>query len=211
MILPLPGEESELWNSFAPKLRAQIRRPQRENPQVYFNESTALDEFYSVFSRNMRDLGTPVYSKSFFCSILDYFTKQSHIIVIKLDHRPVAAAFLLGHGDTLEIPWASTIREVNHYSINMLLYWEVLRFAIKKRYVYFDFGRSSKGTGTYRFKQQWGAQPKPLYWHYWLKNGGDLPSLNPSNPKYALMINIWKRLPIPITNLIGPMVVKNLP
>lgn len=211
MILPLPREEDALWQSFTPKLRAQIRRPQRENPQVLFGHSELLEDFYHVFARNMRDLGTPVYGQSLFRNILQSFPEQSRIVVIRLSKRPVAAAFLIGQGNTLEIPWASTVREVNKLSMNMLMYWEILRFAINNNYGYFDFGRSSNATGTFRFKQQWGAKPKPLYWHYWLANDNDMPSLNPNNPKFALMIAAWKWLPIPLTKWIGPMIVKNLP
>ncbi len=111
----------------------------------------------------------------------------------------------------MEIPLASTIRDVNHLSMNMFLYWEVLKFAIKQNYSQFDFGRSSKNVGTYRFKQQWGAQPKQLYWHYWLGQSETPPSLNPSNPKYALIISVWKRLPVALANLLGPAIVKNIP
>jgi len=211
MILRLPNTADALWESFSPKLRAQIRRPQRENPQILCGREELLDDFYHVFSRNMRDLGTPVYGKAFFANILKTFPEQSQIIVIRLENRPIATGFLLGDGDTLEIPWASTIRDVNHLSINMLLYWEVLRFAMVYQYRYFDFGRSSKNSGTLKFKRQWGAQAKQLYWHYWLDKNVEIPSLNPNNPKYALVIAAWKRLPISVTQLLGPMIVKNLP
>lgn len=211
MILALPDNGEALWQGFSSKLRAQIKRPQRENPRTVIGGLELLDDFYRVFSRNMRDLGTPVYTKAFFAEILRCFPSQSRLIVVYLSKRPVAAAFLLGFKERLEIPWASTISDVNHLSINMLLYWEVLQFAIRTGYRFFDFGRSSKDAGTYRFKKQWGAEPMALYWHYWLKPGQQLPSLNPSNPKYALMINIWKRLPLPLTRLIGPHIVKNLP
>jgi hypothetical protein len=93
----------------------------------------------------------------------------------------------------------------------MLLYWEVLKYAIDKHYTQFDFGRSSKDAGTYRFKQQWGAQPRQLYWHYWLKDGITLPALNPENPKYALAIKTWRQLPLSITIWLGPLIVRNLP
>jgi len=211
MILWLPGSHDELWQAFTPKLRAQIRRPQREKPQILRGGKEYLDDFYAVFTRNMRDLGTPVYSRSFFRNILDSFPEAGRIIVILLDNRPVAAGFLIGHRDTLEIPWASTIRDVNHLSINMLLYWEVLKYAIDKNFRQFDFGRSSRNSGTYRFKQQWGAQPKQLYWHYWLQEGSELPALNPDNPRYALAINVWQKLPLFITNALGPLIVRNLP
>ena len=211
MILHLPDNQDELWQSFTPKLRAQIRRPQREKPQVLMGGVEYLDDFYAVFSRNMRDLGTPVYSRTFFRNILDSFPDTSQLIVVRLADRPVAAAFLIGHRDTLEIPWASTLSDVNRLSINMLLYWEILKYAIKQGYRNFDFGRSSKDSGTYRFKQQWGAQPRPLYWHYWQASGDTLPSLNPDNPRYALAIKVWQRLPLRVTTALGPLIVKNLP
>ena len=95
--------------------------------------------------------------------------------------------------------------------MNMLLYWRVLKFAIENKYRYFDFGRSSKDSGTYRFKQQWGAKPKQCYWHYWLKDNTELPSLNPNNSKYKLIISLWKKTQYYVTKHIGPSIVKNLP
>jgi len=211
MVLALPDSEQTLWQNFTPKLRAQIRRPQREPCQVFIGGQENLNDFYAVYSRNMRDLGSPVQSKQFIRNILQQFPQNSWLIVIKLEQRPVAAGFLLGFKHTMEIPLASTIRDVNPLSINMLLYWEVLKFAIKQNYSLFDFGRSSKNAGTYRFKQQWGAQPKQLYWHYCLGQSQAPPSLNPFNPKYAAIIKIWKRLPLPIANFLGPAIVKNIP
>lgn len=211
MILSLPDKKDTLWNSFSSKLRSQIRRTQRENTTIEIGGADCLDSFYSVFAQNMRDLGTPVYGKLFFSTILQRFSNHSNIVIVRLENRPVAAAFLLGHRDTLEIPWASTIKEVNHLSLNMLLYWEVLQFAIENHFRYFDFGRSSKDSGTFHFKQQWGAKPKQCYWHYWLPENVEMPKLNPDNPKYSLAISIWKKLPIFLTKLLGPYIVRNLP
>lgn len=211
MVISLPGSEDVLWNSFTAKLRAQIKRPQQLMPKVLIGGKEHLADFYKVYARNMRDLGSPGHSKCFVENILDCFPGNSWIIVIRLNNKPVSAGLLLGHGDTLEIPLASTIRKANIHSVNMLLYWEVLKLAIKQDYTHFDFGRSGKNAGTYRFKRQWGAQPKQLYWHYWLAATNDIPSLNPDNPKYALAIHIWKRLPLIITNWLGPLIVKNLP
>jgi FemAB-related protein (PEP-CTERM system-associated) len=211
MILSLPDTHDALWHSFSSKLRSQIRRARREDTVIDIGGADCLDDFYTVFAHNMRDLGTPVYGKTFFSTILQRFSEHSRIVIVRLNNRPVAAAFLLGHRDTLEIPWASTIKQVNHLSLNMLLYWEVLKFAIENKYRYFDFGRSSKDSGTYRFKQQWGAKPKPCFWHYWLNNNTEIPSLNPSNPKYKLLISLWKKTPVWITKYIGPGIVKNLP
>ncbi len=211
MVLALPETQDTLWQGFTSKLRAQIRRAQREQAQVLIGGKEYLNDFYTVYSRNMRDLGSPVQSKYFINNILSQLPDNSWLIIIKLNQRPVAAGLLLGSGESMEIPLASTIRDVNHLSMNMFLYWEVLKFAIKQNYSQFDFGRSSKNVGTYRFKQQWGARPKQLYWHYWLGNSESPPSLNPSNPKYALIIKVWKSLPVILANLLGPAIVKNLP
>ncbi|MDH5611255.1 MAG: FemAB family PEP-CTERM system-associated protein [Gammaproteobacteria bacterium] len=211
MILALPNSEEALWASFTAKLRAQIKRPQQLTPKVLIGGKKYLDDFYKVYSRNMRDLGSPAHSKQLIENILTSFPDNSHIIVIRLNNKPVSAGLLLCHGNGMEIPLASTIRDYNQHSMNMLLYWEVLKFTVNQGYNHFDFGRSSKNTGTYLFKRQWGAQPKQLYWHYWLGNTNQLPSLNPSNPKYALIVNIWKRLPVKLAQWLGPFIVKNIP
>ncbi len=160
----------------------------------------------------MRDLGTPVYPKKFFNNILKEFPETTWICTIYTkDEQPVASGVLVGFKEMLEIPWASSLRNYNNYSPNMLLYWGVLKFACEKGYKVFDFGRSTPNEGTYKFKEQWGAKPLQLYWHYWLKNGGHLPELNPKNPKYQIAIKIWQTLPVGLTRLIGPAIVKNIP
>ena len=111
----------------------------------------------------------------------------------------------------MEIPWASSIREFNRLGVNMLLYWEALRLSIERGCRMFDFGRSTRDGGTYRFKAQWGAAPRPLHWHYWLRRDGELPGLTPSNPKYRLAIAAWQRLPVWVSRLVGPSIVKYLP
>lgn len=211
MVLKLPDSVERLNKQIGAKLRAQIKRAQRENPEVLTGGAELLDDFYTVFAINMRDLGTPVYSKEFFRKMLQAFPDESRLIVLRHEGKPVSTAFLLAFRQGVEIPWASTLRYVNKFSMNMLLYWEVLQYAIERKADHFDFGRSSRDAGTYKFKKQWGAQEVPLYWHYWLKDGRELPRLNPDNPKYRLAINVWRRLPVELTKLIGPPIVKNLP
>lgn len=211
MVLQLPDSHETLWKQFTPKLRSQIRRPQRENPHVYFGREEYLDDFYRVYTRNMRDLGSPAHSKKLIRNVLHYLPDDSWLIMIHLNNQPVAAGLLLQHDHNMDIPLASTIRDVNPLGVNMLMYWEILKFSIDRGCTQFDFGRSSRDAGTYRFKLQWGARPKQLYLHYWLNDVNEIPSLNPSNPKYAALINIWKRLPVELTKWIGPRVVKNLP
>lgn len=210
MIRRLPASMTALEQELGAKLRAQIRRAEREGPQVRIGREELLHDFYQVFARNMRDLGTPVYSRSFFAGALAAWP-DSRLICVSLAGRPVGCGFLLGYRETLEIPWASTLRDYNALGINMLMYARVLQWAIEHDYRYFDFGRSSPDSGTYRFKKQWGAEPLAHHWQYWLPEGERLPELNPDNPKYRLLISVWQRLPVALTRLIGPPIVRNLP
>jgi FemAB-related protein (PEP-CTERM system-associated) len=209
--LGLPSSADRLWQGFSPKLRSQIKRAQREPVTVTIGGDGEMDGFYEVFARNMRDLGTPVYSRRFFESILRELPGSTWICSVRIGERPVAAGFLLGFGGTLEIPWASSLREFNRFSPNMLLYWAILQFACEHGFAVFDFGRSSPDSGPYRFKLQWGAEPVPLYWHYWVQGGGPLPDLTPRNPKLQLAVRVWRHLPLALTKLVGPAIVKNLP
>ena len=211
MLLQLPDDEETLWSALGSKLRAQVKRPIREGAKNRIGHVELLDDFYFVFSRNMRDLGTPVYSKKWFLYLLEAFPKETYLAVVYLDNKPAAAGFLIQHGGQMEIPWASSLREYNRLGVNMMLYWEALKCSISKSCTMFDFGRSSKDANTYRFKKQWGSEPHQLYWYNWTSNGDPMPQLDPSNSKYAKAIEIWKKLPVPIANFFGPGIVRYLP
>ncbi len=211
MLLELAASPDEQFASFGSKLRAQIRRPEKEGATTRLGGAELVPDFYRVFARNMRDLGTPVYARSLFSRIARAMPAQTRIAVVYLAGQPVAAGFTLRHGDRMEIPWASSLREFNRVGVNMQLYWHILKHAIESGVRQFDFGRSSVDAGTYKFKAQWGAKPRQLYWHYWLKDGQPMPNLTPTSPKYALAIRAWQRLPVPIANIIGPRIVRWLP
>ena len=211
MRLALPSDYEALLKAFPSKLRSQIRRAQKEGMDVRIGGEELLEDYYQVFARCMRDLGTPVYEKMFFQSIVEAFPKEARLCVVSLKGRPLASGFLYGFRSTLEIPWAASDKRFSRLAPNMLLYSAVLEFACREGFKEFDFGRSSVDSGTYRFKQQWGAHPRQLYWYYWLAAGQSLPELNPDNPKFKAAISIWQHLPLPVANLIGPHIVKYLP
>ncbi len=211
MQLTLPETAKDLWKSFKPKLRAQIKRPQKEGAECIDGGIELLNSFYKVFSQNMRDLGTPVFPKALFGQMCERFPASTRIFVVNLRGQPVAAGITIGYRQMLEIPSASSLREFNRYSVNMLLYWSVLKYAIGKGYRQFDFGRSTVDAGTYRFKKQWGAVPKQLMWHYSLAEGVGIPVLNPANPRFKLATALWRRMPLWAANSLGPHIVRNLP
>ncbi len=211
MRLELPDHFAMLSNRFPSKLRSQIRRAQKEGMSAHTGGREILDDLHRVFSRNMRDLGIPVYGRSFFETMLRVFPKETRIVIVYLSSKPLAAAFLYGFRTLLEIPWASSDRRYNHLAPNMLLYNVALEYACREGFRVFDFGRSSKDSGTLKFKKQWGGHEKQLYWYYDLPEGEPLPNLNPSSKKFGTVISVWKKIPVTLTNIIGPSIVKNLP
>jgi len=211
MRVHLPSSPDELWKSFSSKLRSQIKVPQKNGMRAKIGGIEELDNFYEVFSINMSHLGTPVYPKRFFRNILENFPTCTWICTVFSGNDPVASGFLAGFKNVLEIPWASSLRKYNRFSPNMLLYWTVLQLACEKGFTVFDFGRSTPEEGTFKFKEQWGATPSPMRWHYWLRSGDKIPEITPRNPKYRMAIELWKTLPVPVTRFLGPHIVKNIP
>ncbi|HEY6529244.1 MAG TPA: FemAB family XrtA/PEP-CTERM system-associated protein [Cellvibrionaceae bacterium] len=211
LILGLPASQSLLEQQLGAKVRAQYKKAFEHSPRFSVGKKELLDQFYTVFAQNMRDLGTPVYSKGWFARLLEEPSLNCHIALVHMYGKPVSAGFLIGHGNMLEIPWASTIRQANSWNANMWMYRQILGYAIEQGYHFFDFGRSTIDAGTFKFKRQWGAEPFTHYWYYLLPEGGQMPGLNPDNPKYKLVINIWKKLPVWLTKIIGPAIVANIP
>jgi serine/alanine adding enzyme len=211
MIRPLPGSTEALGKELGSKLRSQVRRLDRENPQIMKGGVELLDDFYSVFANNMRELGTPVYSRQFFRLILQRFAGTTEIVCVRVGAKAVAACILFHSPQGTEIPWASCLASAKPLGANMRLYWEALGSAIARGSAQFDFGRSTVDAGTHRFKLQWGAKPRQQYWHYWMAPGRSMPQLHHGNPKLAAAIAVWQRMPLWLCNWIGPRIVRNLP
>ena len=170
-----------------------------------------LDAFYDVFAHNMRDLGTPVYGVNFFREVLSTFADRARVLCVRHEGRPVAASIVHWTDRRIEVPWASALRDYNPLCANVLLYWNMLRFAIERRLTLFDFGRSTPDQGTFNFKKQWGATPRPLVWEYWIAEGHQIPDMSPTSARFDLAVRTWRRLPTRVTTTLGPHIVRNIP
>lgn len=210
MMLELPPDADLLWKDLKAKVRNQVRKAFKEELSVISGKEELLEDFFSIYTRNMRDLGSPSHRKRFFQYICESFPEAVRIFCIRLQQRPLASGFTLASRDTLTIPWASALREHNSKCPNMLLYWSILKYACEHGFRRFCFGRSTPGEGTYLFKRQWGAYPVQLYWHYWLPEGKPLPNLSFNNSRYGLPVKVWKNLPVSVTRKLGPHVIQNL-
>lgn len=210
MRLPLPASAGELHQSLKSKLRSQIKKADEYGLTVHWGGQELLAEFYFVFARNMRDLGTPVFSQRIFTSVLEAFVGDAELCVVRQGTTPVAAALLVHAGNVSEVPSASSLREYNRTNANMLMYWQLLQRAIERRSSIFDFGRSSEGSGTYKFKAQWGAAAHPAEWQYYVRKGS-VEDMRPESEGNQRLIRIWQRLPVWFTRIAGPPIVRGIP
>jgi FemAB-related protein (PEP-CTERM system-associated) len=211
MVLPLASTPDQQFAQLDRKVRNQVRKAQKSSISMTSGGLELLDAFYDVFATNMRDLGTPVYTKAFFREVLTAFAADARVFCANLENQTIAASIVLRNRDRMEVPWASALAQFNSLAPNMLLYWEMLRTAVEQGCTHFDFGRCTPDAGTYRFKAQWGAVPHELCWEYWLANGQSLPNLSPDNARFATAIAVWRKLPVNVTKIVGPWVVRNIP
>ncbi len=210
MLFNLPQSSELLWDSFKSKLRSQIRRAEKNDLVFKWGGASDVPEFYSVFSRNMRDLGSPVHSREWFHSILRYYDVNARMGMVYHNKQLVGTGIILTVNNLISIPWASTLREYNKLSPNMFLYWNFLKFAADNGYARFDFGRSTPNEGTYKFKAQWGAEPVPLCWQFITGNNEYVDTSSAPSSKREHAARLWQSLPLGIANCIGPAIRKHI-
>ena len=203
LTIPLTPGPRRMMTAFPAKLRSQVNKGIKNGLTCDIGGPRLLPAFYKVFTRNMRDLGSPVHALSFFKAIFAVFPGQAFISVVYHKKRPAAAGFVFRFKNRLVNPWASSLREFRSLNTNMLMYWQMIRLACSLNLDIFDMGRSSKGASTFRFKQQWGPKQTPLSWYTWV---GD----RYNAPGETLSINAWQRLPLWSANLAGPLVRKHI-
>ena len=210
MRLTLPSCKDKLWKSYDTKVRNQVRKGEKNDLTVTWGGHDMLDDFYLVLSQNMRDLGTPVYSSSFFAAILNAFADDAEFCIVSAGMKPIACALLLHGKGVSEVPTASSLREFNSTCANMLMYRHLIDRAVERGQRVFDFGRSTREGSTFKFKKQWGAEARPATWQYHLRSG-ELNEMRPENPRYQRMIKLWQKLPVRVTQYIGPSIVRGIP
>jgi len=214
MILELPESSDILLASFKAKLRSQIKKSIRNGLTAELGKNDQLiDDFYEVFTCNMRDLGSPTHSKRWFSEIKNNYGEDMIVSVIKHEGQPIGAGIVLFKGSMASIPWASTKREFNHLAPNMLLYWSLLEYSTDNGYKFFDFGRSSYQEGTFKFKKQWGAKPLLLMWEKFQIRGNEYISESSKNITQKskirpLIETVWKNMPQSLTITLGSKIRK---
>jgi FemAB-related protein (PEP-CTERM system-associated) len=201
MWLELGTSEESLWRGLPSERRNRIRKAQRSGLQASVCGSEGLEEFYAVFARNMRDLGSPVHSARFFEAVLRHLPGSTRVLLVRDAGSPVGAGILLLHEGMISIPWVSSLRSAFAKCPNQLLYWEAMRFGIANGFRVLDLGRSSRNSGNFEAKRQWGARPVQLHWAY---HPDDAEPPGEEVRRAAWAVGIWQRLPLGLVNRVGP-------
>ena len=165
---------------------------------------------HAIYSESVRNLGTPVFGKKYFRVLRDEFADCSDIVTITSGGRAVASVLNFYFRDQVLPYYGGGTPAARALAANDFMYWEVMRRACERGCRVFDFGRSKVGTGSYAFKHNWGFPAVPLRYQFRLAPGRTMPDLNPLNPKLQLFVGAWKRLPLPVTRLLGPSIVKGI-
>jgi serine/alanine adding enzyme len=205
MRLALPEQSDLLWKRFDKSVRNQIRKAERSGLSVEFGGHETLAAFYEIFAERMHDLGSPVHDRRFFRAILESFGSRARVALVKKGQTTIGGLIALAFGGDLTVSWAACSRA--HFALcpNMLLYWETIRTACAAGFTRFDFGRSTRQSGTYQFKRQWGAQEEPLFW-YRIPVAADVAPPSSDGSSGALVTRVWRRLPSTVTRRVGPRI-----
>jgi len=190
------------------KQRAMVRKGIEAGLQGEIDEG--IERFYDAYSRSLHQLGTPVFSKKYFRILQEVFGKDCEILTVTKDGRIITGVLSFYFRDEVLPYYGGGGEAARDYKGNDFMYWELMRRAAERGIRIFDYGRSKVGTGSYSFKKNWGFEPEPLHYEYRLIKARAVPDVNPLNPKYRLFINLWKHLPLGMTRLIGPHLIKNL-
>ena len=205
---PISADDKANLLAIPRKQRAVVRKTLESS--LVSEIDSDVDQLFSVYAESVRNLGTPVFSKRYFAELRRAFGKDCDVVVVKDAGVAVSAVMNFYHQDTVLPYYGGGTLGARRNGANDFLYWEVIRRAAARGYRRFDFGRSKAGTGAFAFKKNWGFTPQWLEYEYHLLPGCSLPDKNPLNPKYSLLIETWKRLPLPLANLIGPLLVRGL-
>lgn len=205
----LPGNAEQILGKIKKKQRAVIRHAM--NNQLNFSVSQDINVFYSIFSESYRNLGTPVLSKSYFEQLMAVFGEQIDIaLVLDKDKQPSAAVMNFYFNDQVLPYYGGGNKQARQLKSADFMYFTLMCRARERGLSWFDFGRSKNDSGAYQYKKNWGMQAQSLYYYYHLVKADAPPNLSPNNPKYKFFIYAWRKLPLKLSQWLGPVLSKYL-
>ena len=208
--LEFPDSVENLQRSFPRDTRYMIRKAQKCGLRALLDRQQ-LDVFYEIFSHSYHHLGSPVFPKRLFKIILEEFGEHCELTTVWHQKKAVAAVLTFRFRDWILPYFGGSYVESRQLAANNFMYWEVMRHGMETGARFFDFGRSKRGTGAYAFKSQWNMQQRALPYQFFLVRRRTMPNFSPANPKFDLSIALWKAMPVGLTKVLGPKVVRWFP
>jgi len=204
----IAGDDDANLKAIPRKQRAVVRKGIERG--LTTTVADGVDGLHAIYAESVRNLGTPVFSRRYFRMLAEVFRGSMDVVTVLDGDAPVSAVMNFYDRDEVLPYYGGGTAAARACGGNDFMYWDVMRRAAARGCRVFDFGRSKDGTGAFAFKKNWGFSPAPLGYRYRLRPGAAIPDHNPLNPKYRLFIAAWKRLPLPVANLIGPHVVRGI-
>jgi FemAB-related protein (PEP-CTERM system-associated) len=204
----LAPDPEALLRAVPRKRRAMLRKAQALGLKSEIDGD--VGRFYPVYSHRVRDLGTPVYPAAYFRTLVEVFGADCEVLTVVRRGSPLSSVISFRFRDEVLPYYGGGLREARRCAANDFMYWEVMRRACANGAAVFDFGRSKLGTGTFAYKSIWGFEPQALHHEYFLLGQSEVPNVNPLNPKYALWVALWRRLPLFVANALGPRISRGL-
>lgn len=190
------------------KQRAMVRKGIGAGLQARHDGSMA--EFYRVYAESVRNLGTPVLSRSYYARLQQAFGEDCEVTVVSHQGQPVAAVMSFYFRDEVHPYYGGSVARGRELAANDFMYWAVMQRAVERGARLFDYGRSKQDSGSFHFKKHWGFEPQALPYAYHLVRAGAVPNISPTNSRYGLFIEAWKRLPLPVSCALGPWLARDL-
>lgn len=204
------GDREKQLSAIPRKTRAVLRDSERARLEGSYNRSD-LEAFYDLYALTLRNLGTPMFPKELFAASLEEFPDACDIVTVRQCGRIIATVLNYYYEGVMLPFFAGVLPEARDVGVNNYVYWYMLETGHARGYRVFDFGRSKADTGPFKFKKHFGMEPIPLEYQYELVTANELPSVNPTNPKYKKAIETWQKLPVELTKRIGPAIARRLP
>jgi FemAB-related protein (PEP-CTERM system-associated) len=205
---PIVADDEANLKAIPRKQRAMVRKGIQRGLASVVDRDT--DRLHRIYAESVRNLGTPVFPRRYFRLLAAAFGEDCDVLTVLDDGAPIASVLNFYFRDEVLPYYGGGTAEARQRAGNDFMYWEVMRRAAARGCRVFDFGRSKEGTGSYAFKRNWGFEPTPLHYRFLIAPGAAVPELNPLNPKFRLFIAAWKRLPLPVANMLGPQIVRGL-
>jgi FemAB-related protein (PEP-CTERM system-associated) len=206
--MALASSDEDRLQQMRKKKRNEIRKALSHDLEVQYD--VPVETFYKVYSQSLRDHGTPTHPLGWYETLLQIFGTDAQTMVILDKNAPACACLALYHKNYVTPHYSGGLPEARPIKAFDVMYWHLMKKAQERGCEIFDFGRSKIGSGAASYKIYWGFEEKPLHYQYYLQRGTKMPDVNPNNPKYAMFVKLWQKLPVSVTNQLGPLLAKQL-